>query len=533
MQLEFGPFELDTDRAELRSASGPAKLEPKAFRLLRLLVENNDRVISKDEMIATVWNGRFISDAAVSTALKSVRKALGDSGDRQDYIRTLRGHGHRFVAPVRIRRTDTTTDTRSDTRSGAGPATADRAPDSPTPPGPGERPTVAVLPFTRTGLPDSFAALGDALPSDIISSLARLRWLRVIARESTFRFRDTTVDLEGLRSVLGASYCLSGRVELFGTRLSVSVDLVATRDGALIWSEHFERPLADLHLIRHETVAAVISALDLQIPQAEAALARLKPAEHLDAWEAYHLGLSHMYRFNPHDNAIAAHLFRRATDLDPGFSTAFAARSFTSFQDASMGYTPDRSAAIAAAQAAAERSIELDPLDPYANAAMGRLHILTNTPDDGMVWLDRATGLSPNYAKGHYSRAYLQVLRGQTEDTRAGIDTAISLSPLDPLLGPMHFMKSLSFAQDGDFAKAADWAVRGVRTSTSHFSGVMGAVALCQLGGRATDVAHWSRIARSLRPNPSIRQYLASLPFTNPGFSQTLRTALVAAGFKD
>ena len=522
MKLQFDPFELDTDHAELRSGSELVKLEPKVFRLLRLLVENNERVIGKEEMIAAVWAGRFISDAAVSTALKAVRKALGDDGDRQVFIRTVRGVGHRFVAPVRIRPTVITV-------SGAAP-TADRAP---TVDGRGDKPTVAVLPFSRSGLPEGFASLGDAIPADIISSLARLRWLRVIARESTFRFRNADVDLAGLHGVLGASYCLSGRVELFGNRLEVSVDLVDTRNEALIWSDRFERPVADVHAVRQEIVGAVIAALDLQIPKTEAALARGKPVEHLDAWEAYHLGLSHAYRFNAHDNAIAGSLFRRATDLDPSFSTAFAARAYISFQDAMMGYVPDYQAALAAVRFAAERSIELDPLDPYANAAMGRLHILTNSPDDGLVWLDRSVELSPNYAKGHYSRAFLQVVRGQTVATRADIDMAIRLSPLDPLLAPMRTMKALSFGIDGEYATAADLAVLAARTATSHFRIVMATVALCQLDGRTEDAARWARVVREVRPNPSITEYLKVMPYSDADFRTRIRSALLAAGFSD
>jgi TolB-like protein len=522
MKLQFDPFELDTDRAELRTMSGLVKLEPKVFRLLCLLVENNERVISKDEMIAVVWAGRFISDAAVSTALKAVRKALGDDGDRQGFIRTVRGVGHRFVAPVRIRPTESAV---------CGPAPqAERPVAEDTR---GERPTVAVLPFGRIGLPDTFASLGDAIPADIISSLARLRWLRVIARESTFRFRNADVDLAGLHSVLGASYCLSGRVELFGKQLEVSVDLVDTRNGGLIWSDRFERPISDVHAIRHEIVGAVVAALDLQIPFTEAALARGKSVEHLDAWEAYHLGLSHAYRFNAHDNAIAGNLFRRATDLDPGFSTAFAARAYTSFQDVMMGYVPDHQAALAAVRFAAERSIELDPLDPYANAAMGRLNILTGSPDDGLVWLDRSVELSPNYAKGHYSRAFLQVVRCQTVATRADVDTAIRLSPLDPLLAPMRIMKALSFGIDGDYATAADLAVLAARTATSHFRIVMAAVALCQLAGRTEAAARWARVVREARADPSITQYLKVMPYSDADFRDRVRSALRAVGFSD
>ncbi len=288
-----------------------------------------------------------------------------------------------------------------------------------------------------------------------------------------------------------------------------------------------------MHAIRHEIVGAVITALDLQIPQTEAAIARGKQVEHLDAWEAYHLGLSHVYRFNAHDNAIAGSLFRRATDLDPGFSTAFAARSFASFQDAMMGYIPDRQAALAAVRFAAERSIELDPLDPYANAAMGRFHILTGSPDDGLIWLDRSVELSPNYAKGHYARAFLQVIRCQTLETRAGIDMAIGLSPLDPMLAPMRAMKALSFGIDGDYATAADWGVLAARTATSHFQIVMAAVALCQLDGRTEAAARWARVVREIRPDSSITQYLRVMPYADADFRSRVSSALRSAGFSD
>jgi hypothetical protein len=240
-----------------------------------------------------------------------------------------------------------------------------------------------------------------------------------------------------------------------------------------------------------------------------------------------------VYRFNAHDNAIAGSLFRRATDLDPGFSTAFAARAYTSFQDVIMGYAPDHQAALAAVRFAAERSIELDPLDPYANAAMGRLHILTSSPDDGLVWLDRSVELSPNYAKGYYSRAFLQVVRCQTDATRADIDVAVGLSPLDPLLAPMRTLKALSLGIDGDYATAADVAVLAARTATSHFRILMAAVALCQLDGRTEAAARWARVVREIRPDPSITKYLKSMPYSDADFRNRIRLALQTAGFSD
>ena len=520
MIVEFAPFQLDTDRAELRAGGVAIAMEPKAFALLCLLVENPHRVISKDEMIAAVWGGRFISDAAVSTALKLVRRALGDDGAAQSFVKTVHGRGHRFVAPVQI--------------VSATPLPAVAVPEGAVMPDTrGERPTLAVLPFAQMGLPGGFAMLGDAIPAEIISSLARLRWLRVIARESTFRFRGDGVDLGVVRSVLGAGFCLSGRVEGLGKRLSVSVDLVDTGSGALIWSDHMEGTLDGVHAMRAEIVAAVITALDLQIPLAEAARARSKPIEALDAWEAYHLGMSHAYRFNARDNAAAGALFKRATDLDPGFASAYAARSFTSFQDVIMGYRPDRAAAVAQAQAEAERSVELDPLDPYANMAMGRLGILTGRPQDGMGWIDKSLDLSPSYAKGHYSRGFVQVLCGNSAETRAAIDISMRLSPLDPMLAPMRMMQALSFGLDGDYRTAAKFAVQAAQISRGHFIGMMNTVALCELSGQPEQAAHWAGIVRESRADASISLFVRAFPHAIDSFRNTLCDALRRVGLPD
>ena len=181
MIYTFAPFTLSADRAELVGPDGVVAMEPKAFAVLCLLVEHHDRVVSREEMIEVIWGGRFVSDTAVSTALKLARRALGDDGVRQDYIRTLHGVGHRFVAQV-LRRADATVAPMAPVES------ADKV---------WQRPTIAVLPFWQRS--DDALQIGDGLADEVISSLSRLRWLRVIARETTFRFRQDSVDLAGLR----------------------------------------------------------------------------------------------------------------------------------------------------------------------------------------------------------------------------------------------------------------------------------------------------------------------------------------------
>jgi DNA-binding winged helix-turn-helix (wHTH) protein len=302
MLLRFGDFTLDTGRAELRGPDGPVPIEPKPLALLTFLAENNDRVLSRVDMIESVWGGRIVSDAAVSTVLKQVRKALGDGGRAQDFIRTVHGRGHRFVADVRI------------------VAAPSGAPEGFAMPQTDGRPTLAVLPFSWSGAVGQWEKLPEAIAAEVIASLSRLRWLKVIARETTFRFRTSVGGRRGHpESVLGAGYALAGVVEAFGDRLAVNLELFETDGGSVIWADRFSGPLDDVHALRQSIVDAVLAALEISVPRLEAERARLRPSESLDAWSAFHLGLAHAYRFNRNDNATAASLFARATDLDPSF----------------------------------------------------------------------------------------------------------------------------------------------------------------------------------------------------------------------
>ena len=514
MIFGFAPFTLDMDRAELLGPEGLVAVEPKAFAVLRLLVEHHDRVVSREEMIEVVWGGRFISDAAVSTALKFARKAVGDDGVRQTFIRTLHGRGHRFVAPV----------TRRVSASVAPVVVKEEHRDG--------RPTLAVLPFVQASVGE-VALLGDGLAAEIISALSRLRWLRVIARESTFRFRQDDVDLAGLRTILGASYALTGRVELWGRRLTITVDLIHTQDGAVVWSDRFEPWLDDIHAARHTIVMAVIGALDLQIPQAEAAMARMKPSEQLDAWGAYHLGMSHFYRFNAHDNAIALGLFERATTLDPGFATAFAARAYAKFQEVAQAFRRDYDHIIPEMQRLAERAVELDPYDPFANLVMGRASLLSDGPDDGQFWRDRSIQLSPSFAKGHYSRGIIDVLAGRTVRARQGLETAMGLSPMDPLLSTMLMAKALSYVVDGEFALGRDWALRSVRVNQAHYVVITTTILSCALAGDRAEAARWALHLRTLRPEATITPYLKVLHFADAAFRARVRDVLAGLGIPE
>jgi TolB-like protein/Tfp pilus assembly protein PilF len=391
----------------------------------------------------------------------------------------------------------------------------------------GQRPTIAVLPLAQGA---GEMQIGDGLADEIIASLSRLRWLRVIAREASFRFRQEGVDLDAMRRVLGAGYVLTGRVDLSGARLSIAVTLIDTGNGAVVWADRFTPHLDDLHEARQDIVDAVVGALDLQIPQAEAMAARGKPTEALDAWGAYHLGMSHLHRYNAHDNAIASTLLERATTLDPGFAVAYAARAFARFQDGLQWFARDRAKAQADVRRLAERAVELDPLDPFAKMVMGHWHWMVGRPDDGLVWYDRAIQLSPSYSKSHYTRGMIDAFAGRSERARAGLDLALRLSPLDPMMGPMLTARAISYLAEGDFATARDWVLKAARHSPTHSNLLCMAAAACELAGDHVQALQFAETLRSAVPEITVSMYLQSVPTAQMDVHARIRDALRRVG---
>lgn len=516
MLYRLGGFRLDTGRRELSGPDGPVALEPKAYALLVLLLERRDRAVTHEEAIETVWQGRFVSDAAVSTVVKALRRALGDDGAAQGMIRTLRGHGWRLVAEVEALWPATAADPSSPQTGEGGPLP------------PSAQPRLAILPFRRLGSAEGLAVVADAIPSDLIAGISRLRWLKVMAQESAFLLRGP--GLEGVRAGLGATYALSGTIELRGHHLLLSVELADLRSGEVVWADRVEGPLDDVHATRAAIGAAVIAALELRVPLHEAALARARPSEHLDAWGAYHLGLSHLFRFTDADNEVAAGHFAQATRLDPLFASAHAGLSFTSYQRAAMPWGRDRARALAEARAQAERGLELDPLDPFANLSKGRVHLLMERPEDGRPWLERAVRLSPSYAKGHYARGFADMLSGRHEGVLEAMGRAMELSPLDPMLCAMQACKAVAHLGRGEAAEARAWADRGARAPGAHIAMLMTAVAAAQAAGDAEAVAEWRDALSARYPNASVGRFFTVLPFTDPDLRALLAQRLAEAG---
>ena len=517
MIYRFGPFELDMDKIELRADGGVCPVEPQVFSLLALLVENRERLVTKEEIVEKVWDGRVVSESAVASRVKSARKVLGDDGITQRFIKTIHRQGFRFIADAKVARTESAV-------PGGGIGAVQSADEI-------NRPSIAVLPFRNIGVVGAYAAIADALPHELIAELARLRWLFVTARGSSFRLRGSDTDLGEIGRLLGVRYCLSGTVEIAGASLAVTVELSDTRDCGVVWAERFAGAVDDVHQIREDIRSQILAALEIQIPLHEATLARLTVTENLDAWSAYHLGLQHMYRFNRKDNAAATALFQQAVTQDPGFARAHAGLSFIHFQMAFMHYADDRAGEIALARRFAVRGLELDPMDPFVNFTMGRTFWLEGDLEGSLAWLERATSISPSYAQGLYARAWTESLAGRGVEGRRHVDFAMRLSPIDPLYYAMLATRAFTHMVMGEYAEAAEWAERAARSPGAHVLIAMIAVAVQALAGDEICAASWAANVRSRNPALTRSDFFRSFPMKSEAARNSVSNALMRFGF--
>ena len=525
MIYTFDGFDLDIESGVLRSDKSEISIEPKAYKLLCFLLENQHRMLSRDEIITHIWEGRAVSDAVLSTAVKSVRRALGDDGQKQQFLRTVHGRGFRFVADVQIQPSVEPLEPPK-----AVPRAAQKIPSKAgknlTGGGLGQRPSVAVLPFRALGGEDQTAILAEALPHDLIQALSRLRWLLVIARGSTFRFRGPTSDLNQIGNVLGVRYLLFGTVELNGQSLIITVELSDKQSHAVIWSDRFVVKLDTLHELREQIISQVVSSLEVHIPLNEAQIASVNLSENMDAWSLYHLGLQHMYRFTKYDNAKAQDYFEQAIAQDTRFARAHAGLSFTSFQEAFLGHSDDATGAAERARKSAERSLELDAMDPFANLVMGRTYWLEGNVEQSLDWLGRTIALNPNTSQGHYLRSLGEIFLVPSKTSFENVDIALRLSPFDPLGYAMLACRALHYINAKDYETAAFWGEKGAQSPNAHFLITMIAVIAHALNGNHKKARYWAATTKHKRPDARKEHFLKAFPYRDAAVNEMMSKAL-------
>ena len=378
----------------------------------------------------------------------------------------------------------------------------------------GKRVSLAVMPFAETGGDAAFrGGLADGLTHDIITRLAKLKAFFVIARGSVYALAGRGIGPEEAGRRLNVEYVASGVVERKVRRLLVSVELVEVATARIVWSERFEPREDDLFPVLDEIGNAIVASIASEIETAERDRAILKVPTAMSAWEAYHRGLWHMYRFTREENEQAGYFFRMAVGLDPTFARAHAGLSFTHWQNAFQGWGDhDREAGLA--YETAGRSVLIDDHNPASHWAMGRALWLRGSNEESLGELARAVDLSPNFALGHYALAFVH---SQSGDPTAAIDSSDQsrhLSPFDPLLFGMLGARAMGHVRRGEFEEAADWAIKAAARPNAHIIILAIAANCLGLAGRIEEGRAFAARIRQSRPDYDIDTFLTSFRFT-------------------
>jgi TolB-like protein len=301
----FEDFALDGDRRELRRGNELISVEPQVFDLLQYLIRNRERVVSKDDLIDAVWQGRIVSDATLASRINAARNALHDSGEEQRLIRTIPRRGLRFVGTVREEADSIASVEQS--KPGLGiPA----------------RPSIAVLPFVNLSGDPEQDYFADGMVEDIITGLSRIRWLFIIARNSSFTYKGRAVDVKQVGHELGVRYVLEGSVRKVGSRVRITGQLIDAEDGSHLWAERYDRELTDVFALQDEITISVVAAIEPNLRRAEIERVKRKRPDSLDAYDLLLRALPDVYTFMPQGAAKGLPLLDQALAIEPTYALA-------------------------------------------------------------------------------------------------------------------------------------------------------------------------------------------------------------------
>jgi TolB-like protein/Tfp pilus assembly protein PilF len=462
MRYVFGNFTMDSDRLELEVGGELRPVEPQVFDVLRHLVHNSGHVVSSQELIDEVWGGRIVSDAAIASRIRDVRRALDDDGKEQRWIRTIRGRGFRFVG-----------DAAEEVSAGTIPAVA-RSEAEPADPALSARseqiasevlcrPAVAVLPFEDHSENTAAGYLADGLSDEVVSALCAWRWFPVIARNTSARFRNSPLGASEIGRACGARYLLQGSMRCDRTRIKLFVNLIDAERDIAIWSTKIARPMDDLLTLEEEIASEVVSALEPEIQGAEMQRVLRKASEDVNAWDLAMRAKWHAFRGEPGDFEKAERLASEAATREPAWYLPYTLVAQCRFQRAMTDFSgSDARTAFSGTLAAARQALEIDRGAWLAHALTGVGELWTNQNHDlALQHVHHAIALNPSAAQTYHFGGCISGFSGDPRVARRHqgriekLDTAYPYAAVvESDLGLWHLLEGDLDAADDHLARA-------------------------------------------------------------------------------
>ncbi|MEO0688712.1 MAG: winged helix-turn-helix domain-containing protein [Pseudomonadota bacterium] len=437
MIFAFGDFELDKQRAELHRNAEAVPLRRKVYLLLLFLIENRERMVSRDEIIEVVWNGRIVSESTIDSCIKSARKAIGDNGKDQLLIKTLRGSGLRFVGELnrddKVPVIPTTHEQHAAQKKSAT--------------------SIAVMPFENLSSDPDNDYLVDGIGEEITSGLGRLPWLFVIARNSAVSYKGKSYEVADAARELNVRYILVGNVRKSGESIRISVQLIDGLNSAHLWSTRFDRQMGDVFEIQDEISERIVGALEPQVSLAETKKAMAKPEQDLDAWDCVMRAMALKGEYSDAGSAEAINLLERALEIDPQYARAYALLGWIVMWRVHQGWE-DVEPALARARDAAERAIKYDQNELWAYIALGFVATITKDTEMLVEASKRSIDINPSFAVGHSWVGAALAITGDGANAFQWIEKGRELSPRDILKDEFDVHESFAHFQVAAYPEA-------------------------------------------------------------------------------
>jgi TolB-like protein/DNA-binding winged helix-turn-helix (wHTH) protein/Tfp pilus assembly protein PilF len=514
----FGEFTLDPDRAQLLCDGAQVGLRPKAFDALRYLIEHRGRVTTKDELIRALWPKVVVTEDSLVKAIQEVRGALRD--DEHRYVKTVPRRGYMFDASVTVHRAPAAGLDTARLPPGSDSAAREsllRAPakrfqlaitaavlvlaaafgayrllSEPNRAGsePGLPPavkSVAVLPFVTIGPDPAEDYFSDGISEELMNVLANVPGLHVPSRTSSFTFKGTSADVRTIARALNVDHVLEGSVRRAGTRVRITAQLIDVATDSHLWSATFDREVTDVFAIQDEIARNVAAALRIELLGVELADASGSRTDNIEAYDAYLRAMHYRRMQRLEDSPHVIESFLRAIELDPGYAAAHAGLAIAVLTAERNGVMP-RSAALAEAERATARALELDPDLALAYVARGQLERAVGNFAQADADLRRAIDLQPNLADAYFHRMFALGALGRFAEARASLEKALELDPLNGFFN--RWMGNVQLAL-GNPAKARIYDERAVEFEPSQANAYAGLGDIAIATGHLDEALAW------------------------------------------
>ena len=414
----FNRFLLDLQRGVLLADGTECRVRPKSLALLRHLVENPGRLIDRDEIMRAVWPGVFVTDDSIAQCISDIRRALGDT--ERKVLRTMSRRGYLFDAVV---------------ASGDGPQ-ASSVPTHSAATTPGferpqrpDQPSIAVLPFQNLSGDRQQDYFVDGMVEEIITALSRIRWLFVIARNSSFTYKDQSPDVRQVGRELGVRYVLEGSVRRGGNRIRITGQLIDSDTGAHLWADRFDGAIEEVFELQDKVASSVAGVIEPTLQAVEAARSAGRATTELTAYDLY-LRSYAMVWSSARQAPEALRLAERAIAIDPHYGTALSWAAFCCQRLLFDGRSKDREGDRLKGIDFARRALEVGGDDPGILAESAHALAYFGADIGAMLALvDRALALNPSYARGWHTSGVLRLWAGQPDAAIQHIGNALRLSP--------------------------------------------------------------------------------------------------------